>query len=30
MGTNLEELLKVIKKIYDKSVKSEDENSSVH
>jgi Fe2+ transport system protein B len=30
MGTNLEELLKLIKEIYDKNVKTEEENSSVH
>jgi translation initiation factor IF-2 len=29
MGTNLQELLKVIKQVYDKNVKTEDENSSV-
>jgi hypothetical protein len=29
MGTNLQELLKVIKEVYDKNVKTEDENSSV-
>jgi translation initiation factor IF-2 len=28
MGTNLQELLKVIKEVYDKNVKTEDENSS--
>jgi translation initiation factor IF-2 len=29
MGTNLQELLKIIKEVYDKNVKTEDKNSSV-